>query len=359
MAHRRGAGHDQRRQVERRHQPGARRAGAALGERQAEVQEHRRQEQHRERVDPEQQPVEAGERAGVGDRVDQEEQRAHGVEVQRRAVGRPAQQHHRAHHQAEEAGEREVVESAHVAPREWLHDEVQHAPFALAQQRVGAALPGAVRREQALQPARAQRLLAVDGHEHVAFPHPRVISRSPGSNAGGDQPLRRLAPEGAVVHEREARLQDEVGDARPGEGQAQLRPPTCSSGGGHSCRAWHSSHDSVSIQIKAIHVPGCECAGGRVSSSRTRRSFRFPNLESSPPNQEPKNWSALPRKKIEALSSPPGNDRLSCPFLRSGPRCLPRPELAGPEPRARPGSRPGTPRRTCCERQAAAPSRRG
>ena len=103
VAHRPRAGHDQRRQVERRDQPRARRARAALGERQAEVQEHGRQEQHRQRVDPEQQPVEAGERARVGDRVDEEEERAHGVEVQRRAIRRPAQQHDRAHHQAEEA----------------------------------------------------------------------------------------------------------------------------------------------------------------------------------------------------------------------------------------------------------------
>ena len=45
------------------------------------------------------------------------------------------------------------------------------------------------------------------------------------------------------------------------------------------------------------------------------------------------------------------------PSLRTGPRSLPRPASAGPEPRARPGSRPGTPRRTGCGPRPAAPSR--
>jgi hypothetical protein len=105
VAHRPGPGHHQRRQVERRDQPGPRGARAALGEGEAEVQEHGRQEQHRQRVDPEQHPVEERERARVGGGVGEEEESADGVEMQRRAVRRSAQQHDGADHETEEAGE--------------------------------------------------------------------------------------------------------------------------------------------------------------------------------------------------------------------------------------------------------------
>ena len=163
------------------------------------------------------------ERAGERDRVDEEEQRAHGVEVQRRAVGRPPQQHDGADDEAEEAHEREVVEGAHVAALERLHLDLEHALLALAQQRVARALARPARAEQALEPRRAQRLLAVHRDEHVSLVNARAGRRAAGNDASGDQALRGLTPEGPVVHQPEARLQDEVRDAQPRQHQ----------GGGH------------------------------------------------------------------------------------------------------------------------------
>ncbi len=256
VAHRRRAAHDECGQVEHRHHPRAQRARPLLGEREAEVQEHRGQEQHRERVDPEQQPVEARERAGVGDRVDEEEERAHRVEVQCRAVGRPAQQHDGAHHEAEEARERQVVEGAHVAAGEGLDLQLEHAALALAQERVAHALARPSRREQPLEARGTERLLAVDRDEHVALADAGALRGTAGGDPPGDEALRRLVPEDAVVHQREARLEDEVRHAKSGEQQrrgdhegvldaarAHRLDPSLPSGSGP-------------VIEEAIHVPG-------------------------------------------------------------------------------------------------------
>jgi hypothetical protein len=77
-----------------------------------------------------------------------------------------------------------------------------------------------VRREQALQAARVQCFFGVDRDQNVAFPNARAGRGPARRDSGGDQALRRLPPERAVVHQREARFKDEVGDAQGRESQA-------------------------------------------------------------------------------------------------------------------------------------------
>ena len=147
VARGRGAGEDQGRHVQRRDEPRPVRARAPFREGQAEVEEDHGQEEAGERVGPEEDPVESGELPGVRGGVAQEEQRAHRVEVHGRPVGGPAQKHHRADDEAEEAGQRQVEERADVAPGQRQDRDVQGAALVLAQQRVRrGGSPGGGRR---------------------------------------------------------------------------------------------------------------------------------------------------------------------------------------------------------------------
>ena len=219
VAHRRRAGDDESRHVERGNEPQAARAQPALGEAQAEVQVDDRQEQAGEVVGPEEGPVGGVQPPGVRDRVHQEEEHADGVEVQGDPVGRAAQHHDRPDDQAEEAGQREVVEGAGVALAQRLDGHRQRAPLFLAEERVLEPLarpPGGQGRRE---PLGAQDLLAVDREEHVARPHAGPRAGAAGGDAGRHEALGRGAPEHPVVHEAERRLRRDVVRAERREGQ--------------------------------------------------------------------------------------------------------------------------------------------
>jgi hypothetical protein len=209
----RGARQRERRQVGRGDDPRPMARDAALGERQAEVQEHDGQEQDGEVVGPEQRPVAEVELARERGRVHQEEQQADGVEVQRRAVGRPPQHHDRADDEAEEADEREVVEESDVALRERPDRHLERAALLGAQQRVAEARPRQPPLQPALELLGREDLLALHGEQHVAHAHARLRGRPVRRHARGDKALRREPPEHAVVELAPGGFQEDVVDA--------------------------------------------------------------------------------------------------------------------------------------------------
>jgi hypothetical protein len=219
LAHRRRPRQHQRRHVQRRHQPQALSAKATLGEGQAEVHEHHRQEEQREVVGPEQDPVGQRELPGVGRRIDEEEEDADAVEVQRPPVGRPPQHHHRAHDQAEEADEGQVVEGGDVALGQWPHRHVERPPLVGTQEPVVDLAPGVTRAERRLQVGPAQDLLLINGDQDVPDPHAGSGRRPSGGDPGRHEPLGGGLPEDTVVHQAPGGLQDDVVDAQGRQGE--------------------------------------------------------------------------------------------------------------------------------------------
>jgi hypothetical protein len=137
--------------------------------------------------------------------------------VQGGAVRRPPQHHDRAHEQAEEADQREVVEEADVALGEGLHRHFERPSLVGAEEVVHEMGAGRPPREMVLDLLRAQDLLAVEGEDDVVDVDAGLRRGAAARDAGRVHALCALHPEDAVVHQRPGRLQEDV--VRPQRGQ--------------------------------------------------------------------------------------------------------------------------------------------
>jgi hypothetical protein len=130
--------------------------------------------------------------------------------MQGRAVRRPSQHDDRAHEQAEEADQREVVEEADVALRERLDRDLERAPLVRPEEVVDEMGARRAACEVVLDLLRAQHLFAVEGEHDVVDVDARLRRGAAAGDARRVHALRPLHPEDAVVHQRPRRLQENV-----------------------------------------------------------------------------------------------------------------------------------------------------